>query len=529
MSKIIRLGIAMLLSSIQAFSSDISEGEWVGGSDLFESPAYMHVDISMGNETKGTINIPQWKVVKRPLLKLNIQNDRIYFEIFSNTGVPFVAEGRFVDGHIEGTISRGDKKGKFHLISIKKVSSVILSKYVGSYQIPDPNNKGVLLPHLITYSANGHLRFVNLVDGSTSPLLPITEKKFFFAGSVMTSPVPLNTVSFSDGKFSIHIEGRPEMIGTTVSTINVEEITVQAKDHSLAGTLLLPTVGKKHPVVIVVPGSQGLNRDDNTPYEEINTFISNGFGLLIYDKPGTGQSGGDWQKSSYEQLAEDVLAFVEKLRSRKDIDRSKIGAWGFSQGATIAPLAASLSRDISYVIMQSGGGVTPAESEINQQVARMQVQKLSDTAIMEAIEFMKLQFKAVNDPQAWDSFQIKALSVKDKPWYRYTWGGLPKDHWIWKWWRPVVNHDPAAALHKVKVPVLVIFGTSDPLVPKDSIDGMISRITSALTIAGNKQVTVAKFQGANHEIFVQNEKKEFKLAPGYDETLKKFILMIKSR
>ena len=159
---------------------------------------------------------------------------------------------------------------------------------------------------------------------------------------------------------------------------------------------MLPAEGKKHPVVIIVPGSQGLNRDDNTPYEEINTFISNGFGLLIYDKPGTGQSGGDWQKSSYEELAEDVLAFVKELKSRNDVDHSRIGAWGFSQGATIAPLAASMSKDISFVIMQSGGGMTPAEAEINQQVARMQVQKFSDTAINEAIEFMQLQFKAVN-------------------------------------------------------------------------------------------------------------------------------------
>ena len=544
MSKIIRHGITMPFKqaliavftffSIAAHAENISGGEWVGGSDLFESPAYMHLDISTNDQPKGVVNIPQWKVVKRTLLNLKINADSIYFEIYSNTGVPFIAQGKFTNGVIEGLISRGDKKGKFHLISIKKIPTATLSKYVGCYELPDPKNNGAFLPYLITNSANGHLRLVNLADGSTTPLLPITTNKFFFAGSVMTSPNPSNTITFSvdakgnTDKFLVSIAGLPEQFGTKISTYKVEELKVSANDHVLAANLLMPPGNKKHPVVIVVPGSQGMNRDDNTPYEEINTFISNGVGLLIYDKQGTGQSSGDWQKASFEQLADDVLAFVKVLRSRNDVDHSRIGAWGFSQGATIAPLAASMSKDISFLIMQSGGGITPAEAEINQQVARMQVEKFSDTAINEAIAFMKLQFKAVNDSQQMDSLQALIPSVKTKPWSRFAFGMLPKDHWWWNWWKPVVDFNPVVSLEQIKIPVLVIFGSADPLVPKDSIDGMISRITDAFDRGGNKSVTVAKFQNANHEIFVQNEKKEFKLAEGYDEALKNFILKIKS-
>ena len=543
MSPIIRHGIAMplklvliavgLFFSVETQASDISAGEWVGGSDLFESPAYMHLEISINHEPRGVVNIPQWKVIKRTLLNLKINGDRLYFEISSTTGVPFIADGKFANGVIEGVISRGDKKGKFHLISIQKIPSSILSKHVGCYQIPDPKNKSIMLPHLILYSAIGHLRLVNLVDGSTMPLLPITKNKFFFAGSVMTSPVPSNTISFIEDdkgnteKFLIHIEGLPEQYGTKVSTYRIEEVQAISNGCSLAATLLLPMAGK-HAVVIIVPGSGGLNRDDNTPYEEINTFISNGFGLLIYDKQGTGQSGGDWQNASFEQLSDDVLAFVEILKSRNDIDSLRIGAWGFSQGAWIAPLAASRSNDISFLIMQSGGGVTPAESEINQQVARMQVQKFSDSVINEAIAFMRLQFKAVNDSKQKDSLQVMIPSVKNQPWFKYAWGGLPKDHWLWKWWRPIVDFDPAPVLQKIRIPVLVIFGAEDQLVPKDSIDGIISKITDAFNKGGNNLVTVAKFEGANHDIFVKNEKNEFRIAKGYDETLKRFILKMKS-
>lgn len=544
MSTINRHGIAMpfrktlfavfVFFSIQMRASDITPGEWVGGSDLFDNPVYMQVQISINDQLNAIVNVPQWKMVKRDVVNLKIEADSIYFQIPSTTGVPFIAEGKYTNGVIEGVISRGDKKGKFHLIPIKKIPSTVFRKYVGCYQIPDPANKGVYIPHLISYSATGHLRFVNLANGSTTLMLPLSDNKFFFVGSVVTSSKPSSNISFNidkkgnTGKLSVQIPGRQEMVGTKLNTYKVEEIQATSYSHSLSATLLLPAGKKKHPVVIVVPGSQALNRDENAPYEEINTFISNGFGLLIYDKQGTGQSGGDWRTASYEQLAEDVLAFVRVLKSRNDIDHSRVGAWGFSQGASIAPHAASLSKDISFLIMQSGGGITPAESEINQQVARMQVQKLSDTAINEAIEMMKLQFRAVNDDQQYEILKARIAEVKTEPWLRYAFGTLPRDNWLWKWWKPVVDYNPVPILEKLKIPVLVIFGTADPLVPRDSLDGMISRITNALDRAGNRSVTVAKFQNANHEIFVQNEKKEFKLAEGYDETLKNFILKIKS-
>ena len=189
MSKINRYGIAMpvkksllalfVLLSIRSHATDISAGEWVGGSDLFDSPAYMQLDIStLDGGPKAVVNIPQWKVVKRAALNLKINRDQVYFEIFSNTGVPFIVQGTLIHGVIEGIISRGDKKGKFHLIPIKKIPSAILSKYVGCYNIPDPANKDAFLPHLISYSSTGHLRFVNLVSGATTLLLPITNNKF---------------------------------------------------------------------------------------------------------------------------------------------------------------------------------------------------------------------------------------------------------------------------------------------------------------------------------------------------------------
>ena len=70
-------------------------------------------------------------------------------------------------------------------------------------------------------------------------------KILFFAGSIMTSPVPSNTLSFivddkgNAEKFSVHIEGLPEQSGIKVPTYKVEEMQVFSNDHSLAARSMI--------------------------------------------------------------------------------------------------------------------------------------------------------------------------------------------------------------------------------------------------------------------------------------------------
>jgi hypothetical protein len=55
------------------------------------------------------------------------------------------------------------------------------------------------------------------------------------------------------------------------------------------------------------------------------------------------------------------LPAVEYLKSRSEIDKHRIGVWGLSRGGWLGPLAASRSKDISFVIAVSGPGVSPGE------------------------------------------------------------------------------------------------------------------------------------------------------------------------
>ena len=87
-------------------------------------------------------------------------------------------------------------------------------------------------------------------------------------------------------------------------------------------------------------------------------FLSRGFATLCFDKRGVGQSTGQFiplhpQNSIavFEDLASDMAAGVEFLRSRPEIDRNRIGLAGVSQAGWIVPLAAQKSNAAFMVLI----------------------------------------------------------------------------------------------------------------------------------------------------------------------------------
>lgn len=114
------------------------------------------------------------------------------------------------------------------------------------------------------------------------------------------------------------------------------------------------------PAIIFHEGSGDWTRDDTWYSRPVDLFLKHGIAVLLYDKRGVGSSTGDWHTSSYTDLADDLLAGVRLLKSRRDINSRQIGVRGFSQGGWIASLAASRSRDVSFIhyISPSGAGTS---------------------------------------------------------------------------------------------------------------------------------------------------------------------------
>ena len=88
--------------------------------------------------------------------------------------------------------------------------------------------------------------------------------------------------------------------------------------------------------------------------------------MLGYDKRGVGESTGDWNAATYEDLAGDAISAVEYLKTRRDIDAAQIGLLGISQAGWIMPLAAIRTKDIAFLISVSGAGIPASETTMDQ-------------------------------------------------------------------------------------------------------------------------------------------------------------------
>jgi len=140
------------------------------------------------------------------------------------------------------------------------------------------------------------------------------------------------------------------------SKFEERSVEFQNQDVNLAGSLLLPRSEAPVPVVVFVHGAGRHTRKSQREVGEY--FAANGIAALIYDKRGTGQSGGVYESHRpYENLVNDALAAVALLKKHPNIEHSQIGIWGLSQGAYISAAAASRIEDIKFVIT-AGASVT---------------------------------------------------------------------------------------------------------------------------------------------------------------------------
>ncbi|HEX5131171.1 MAG TPA: alpha/beta hydrolase [Candidatus Krumholzibacteria bacterium] len=143
-----------------------------------------------------------------------------------------------------------------------------------------------------------------------------------------------------------------------------EAIHFSSGRFELAGDLLTPRDGSPHPVIIYVWGSGPSNRNkhiDGSPV--LKAFIEQGFAVLLYDKPGSGESTGEFDDrhlfAERASILMDAIAFLKRHRS---VVPDAIGLYGSSQASYVMASALARSHDIAFVIAWS----CPMENSVEQ-------------------------------------------------------------------------------------------------------------------------------------------------------------------
>jgi pimeloyl-ACP methyl ester carboxylesterase len=295
-----------------------------------------------------------------------------------------------------------------------------------------------------------------------------------------------------------------------------EEISFSNGQVSLAGTLTLPPQGGSHSAVVMITGSGPQNRDEELfgfkPFRVIADHLTrNGIAVLRYDDRGVGGSTGSTAQSTTEDFAADVLAAVQLLKSRPDIDAKHIGLCGHSEGGIVAPIAAARSSDIAFIILMSGSAVTGERILLAQGEAIARAEGAKEEDLRKQADHQKRIFKAVREGRGWDELrtdmrreglaQIDKLpaaqrdTISDPGAYidKVVDGQLkmPQSPWF----KYFLDFDPASVLEKVRCPVLAVYGELDLQVPATMNQ---TALVAALSKSGNKDYTVKVFSKANH-------------------------------
>ncbi len=295
---------------------------------------------------------------------------------------------------------------------------------------------------------------------------------------------------------------------------NEEEVMYENKKAGIqfAGTLTLPRSEGPFPAVILITGSGPQDRDEtifnHRPFLVIADYLTrNGIAVLRVDDRGMGGSTGKDTKPTSMDFADDVLAGVDFIKTRKEINPKQIGLIGHSEGGLIAPIVASKSDDIAFIVMMAGTGLngeeilllqsaliakaggTPQEridreNKYQKQIysilkenkddvsAEKQIRAIFTTALAELTEQEK---KEVGDVETYIKVSISQLL---NPWMRFF-----------------LTFDPKTALVKVKCPVLAINGEKDLQVPPKE---NLAAIEQSFKSGGNKNYTLKEFPGLNH-------------------------------
>lgn len=301
------------------------------------------------------------------------------------------------------------------------------------------------------------------------------------------------------------------------SPLSVErEVTFRNGTVELGGTLLLPAAQGRHPAVVFLHGSGPATRAGARPYAE--EFARLGVASLFFDKRGSGSSGGSWTTSSLDDLAGDALAAVEHLKAQEEIDAGRIGFWGVSQAAWVATIAASQSQDIAFMILISGGGASPLESELFSYQKAFEAAGLSDAEKTEASAVLDAYFGYLGTgegrPQlitrlaALDGTRLQPLAQQLS---RVVPSEENRPNWSW-----VATWDPAPHIEQLRMPILLMFGDRDTDQPTDLA---VTRWREGLAKAGNDRVTVMVFPGAGHGIRVGEHSRAAPFADGYAEVM----------
>ncbi len=351
------LALSMALSAgATGAEPDVRPGLWSGGygtlegetpqwhaviADLERDGMKIRGELRLGGEISGEI--------KNGKILLNIRQD----------GRRVRCDARLEGGFVLGTCKGGKEPFILQLVREEEPSEKVKEEMAGLFATETGGR--------IAIRKSIHLVMTDFETGAVRVLYAEGPDRFF-AGERMGVPYPVALrVRFErdaqgelTGLSVQDADGKATRRATPCCVSEVEEFTFVNDDVTLAGSLYFPPGKGPHPAVVMVHGSGRATRTGAGTWPFF--LLDRGFAVLAYDKRGQGKSGGRYTLAGgghdnmphMKRRSTDIMAAVQALKRRSDIDGAQIGLMGGSQAGWVIPMVAE-AGDVAFTITLSGG------------------------------------------------------------------------------------------------------------------------------------------------------------------------------
>lgn len=249
---------------------------------------------------------------------------------------------------------------------------------------------------------------------------------------------------------------------------HIEEVTFvnEKEGNTLVGTLTIPQGEGPFPAMVLVSGSGQQNRDEelmnHRPFWVIADYCAlHGIAVLRYDDRGIGGSKGEVENATTMDFSYDAEAAFDYLRNRKEINATKVGILGHSEGGVINFMVAARRPEVAFLVSLAGPSVNGIEVLKEQQKAILKASGMSEEAV---------QFNSITNAQMFDIIEASNSREEADSLLRNLlkgWGyneelteqtvGQMASPWMYYF----LKYDPTEAVIKTKCPALLLNGSKD--------------------------------------------------------------------
>jgi len=273
---------------------------------------------------------------------------------------------------------------------------------------------------------------------------------------------------------------------------------------ALDAALTLPAGSGPHPALIALHPAGDRSRDQYLFRHLATVLPQRGIAVLRFDRRG--------DDVPLEDQAADTASAIAKLREREDIDAERIGLWGFSQGAWVAPLVAGESREVAFLVLLASTGVSPAEQMLYGTTKHAREAGFGLDAERGIVALRRTVDEWRRGNVSRDTAQAAVDAASGQPWFAHAWVQRTLGDGIW----PNMDFDPEPVFSRVRVPVLLFYGDDDEWQP---IERSIAAWRRAAARAANPDVTIVRLAGTRHAPTLGGREDATAIAPEYERML----------